>query len=238
MSDYTAVMEKPANNANGTGEPSGSIHLSDLKQSAVDAAASAKTQTAQALGQAKESAGQALTQARDEIKNRLGQSKDRAADGLNGLTQSVHAVSDTLRQNNLTPVAEVTDTLAGQVDRISGYLKNSDVDTLTRDAEAFARENPAIVIGGALLIGIAIGRFLRSSGRSAAAAGATPASAPAPYAGATDSSEALVVAGDMDAFGNTGGRQDIDGDDSIEGGEKPLHAGGYVIGGVLGGAPA
>jgi hypothetical protein len=220
------ALSASADTATGNDESS-SFHMSDIKQSASDAASQAKAQASQVISQAKDAAGQALTQAKDQLRTRLGDQKDRAADSLGTLTSTVHQVGGTFRDNNLPQVAVAADSLADQVDRVSGYLKNSDIDDLARDAEKFARENPAIVIAGALVLGLMIGRFLRSSGRN--------------------SSTALTVNGDRGLlpasstngnFSTSPTRLAGPSSDEFAVGHKPLTANGYVPGGVLGGAPA
>lgn len=208
--------------SNGSTNGTSELHLSDIKQSASDAATQAKQQAGQMIGQAKDAAGQALAQARDQVKSQLGQQKDRAAGSLNGLTHSAHEVGDTLRRNNLPQAADATEALAGHVDRIADYLKSSEIDDLARDAERFARENPAVVLAGALVVGVLIGRFFRASSRTTTATnGSTPM---------------LTDSRNSNGYGMA--RQDRFDDESIARGQKPLTANGYVPGGILGGAPA
>ena len=208
------------------------VHFSDidLKASAGQAVDQAKSKAGEVIGQAKETAGQAFGQAKDQVKDQLTSQKDRAADSLTSLTNSVQEIGATMRSNNLPQLAGYTETLAEQVDRLSGYLKNNDVEALVHDAEKFARENAPAFIAGGFILGIALGRFLRASNKITSTNG---------------TSNALVPVGTMDAFGNDrsmehdGSRQDINRDDSIQsGGPKPLSASGYVVGGVVGGAPA
>jgi len=224
--ENTAMTATAGNTDAASSDGTSSFHLSDIKQSASDAATSAKAQAGQMLGQAKDAAGQALTQAKDQIRTRLGEQKDRAADSLGTLTGTVHNVGGTLRDNNLPQVAGAVDSLADQVDRVSGYLKNSDIDDLARDAEKFARENPAIVIAGALVIGLMIGRFFRSSGRS----GDTALT--------VNGSRALLPSSSSNEGFGTAPNRASGGSDDFASGQKPLTANGYVPGGILGGAPA
>jgi hypothetical protein len=220
-------------NDNPTPTPAAPMHLSEikseLKEGASHAVDQAKEKTSQVVTQVKETAGQAVDQAKEQVVSQLSQQKDRAAETLTNLTTSVHQVGDTFRQNNLPQVAEYAESLAGQVDRVGTYLRNNDVDVLARDAERFARENAAAVLIGSFIIGLTLGRFLRASSRNMA------------YNGERN---ALVPVQRMDQYGNVSGdtrmqgRQDINRDDTINTGDKPLSAHGYVPGGVVGGAPA
>lgn len=214
----------------------------DVKGAAGHAVSAAKEQTSQAVSAAKDAAGQALGQARGQIMTQLGSQKDRAAESITDYTRLVQQFGSTFRDNNLPQLAEYTDALAEKVDQAAGYLKNNDIDALVNDAAQFARRNAGAFMLGGLVLGIALGRFLKSSERGMA------------YTGEKN---ALVPVGQMDAYGNrlpqpvsTGRdidkgsdareaqRKSVVSDESIEAGHKPMHAQGYVPGGVLGGAPA
>src|SRR5215217_3478282 len=52
---------------------------------------------------------------------------------------------------------------AEQAERLSGYLSERDANELLREVEDFARNRPAVFLGGAFAIGIAAARFLKSS---------------------------------------------------------------------------
>ena len=59
--------------------------------------------------------------------------------------------------------ANVADTAANQVERLAGYLRSHDATDAWNDTSDAARRQPALVIGGALLAGLALGRFLRTA---------------------------------------------------------------------------
>lgn len=95
------------------------------------------------------------------------------------LTQGLTSVADSIRQigenlgNTEEPTgvakaaAQYTNTAAEKVEQISGYLENQDFSGLVRDLKNFAKDNPALFLGGAFTLGILASRFLKSgSGRS------------------------------------------------------------------------
>jgi len=55
------------------------------------------------------------------------------------------------------------DRAAGQVERLSTYLRDNDLRGFVRDTENFARRRPEVFLGGALLAGLALARFLKAS---------------------------------------------------------------------------
>lgn len=149
----------------------------DLKEQASQAVDSAKDAAATALDSAKQKAGELAGQAKDQVKSQLSDQKMRAADGLGNLTTALRQTGDVLQQNGLpAPVADYAQTFAGQVDRLSGYLRDKDIDDVVRDIDDYARKNPMVIVGGAFLLGVALARFLKSSESKAAELRANAAS--------------------------------------------------------------
>lgn len=52
---------------------------------------------------------------------------------------------------------------AGSMRRVSSQLRDRKIDDLAADARDFARQQPLLVFGGAILAGLALSRFLKSS---------------------------------------------------------------------------
>jgi len=49
------------------------------------------------------------------------------------------------------------------LERLSGTLRNKDLDGMVRDAESFARRQPLVFFGAAMAAGFLAVRFLKSS---------------------------------------------------------------------------
>jgi uncharacterized protein YjbJ (UPF0337 family) len=118
--------------------------------------------------QAKGAANQALGAATDKAGSKIEEQKSNLSGGLSDVAGSLRKVGETLRDTeNKNPVidsaAKYGDQLAQRVEQISGYLEQKDLSEILRDTERFARRNPAIFIGGAMLLGFAAARFLKSS---------------------------------------------------------------------------
>jgi hypothetical protein len=87
---------------------------------------------------------------------------DRASDLLAQVAGAVRQSGEQLRSEQ-PQVAGFADTAARQVDRVSQYLRQTDVQGLVRETEGFARRQPAVFLGGALAIGLIASRFLKAS---------------------------------------------------------------------------
>ena len=100
-------------------------------------------------------------------RSRLSEQLDTRTSELGSQTRSV---AEALRRGNLQLEADGEEVLpgvvvraAGGVDRIGSYLQQQTGDELLRDVEQFARRRPWLTAGVALVAGVALSRFLKSS---------------------------------------------------------------------------
>jgi hypothetical protein len=126
-----------------------------------------KQQTQATLQQAQDAAAQAADQARRQASSMLDGQRTQAAQSLSTMGQALRQSSQQLREQDAGPVAQLPDRAADQIERISGYLSNTSVEEIISDAEAFARQNPAVFLGGAFVLGLLAARFLKSSSQTA-----------------------------------------------------------------------
>ena len=105
-------------------------------------------------------------QARDSAASSLNDSRNKAADSMGSIAGAVRSTGDRLRSENQASVANLTDSLADQVERLSSYLRSRDLSGVREDLETFARRQPAVAIGVALAVGVLGARFIKSSQRS------------------------------------------------------------------------
>jgi len=115
----------------------------------------------QVVGQAKNT----LQQARERASSSLGESKSQVAEQFGTIAQALRRTTEHLRSEDQQRIAGLTDTVARQVDQVANYLRNKDASAMRADLESLARRQPAIVIGGALVLGLIGARFLKSSKR-------------------------------------------------------------------------
>ena len=202
--------------------------VADLKSQATDKVSDIKDQASDLTSQAKDAAGQAISKAKETAVSQVAQQKDRAASSLDEIKSSVQEIAQSFESHGQGTLAGYTNQVASQVEKVAGYLKENDVDALAQDVQAYARQNPALFIGGAFVLGLALARFLKSSERKVAS------TALVPYTGG-DSGMGYMGSTSMNAPRE---RMDQDSDDAFERGNKPYSANEYVPGGVVGGAPA
>jgi len=182
-----------------------------------------KETASQALEQGQQAAGQAVDKAKDTVKSQLSNQKEKAVSTLGSFTDALMHTGDQLRQSGQGVFGGYAETLADKVDHVAVYLRDNDIDDLTAQVEDFARRQPALFIGGAFVVGVALARFLKSSPPSANASGASyNATLPTPA-----SAGALTTTSNSDF--SSGSRQDQFSDDALPD-TAPLTAHGYVAG--------
>ncbi|MDP9480974.1 MAG: hypothetical protein M3R38_35805 [Actinomycetota bacterium] len=123
----------------------------------------AKQQSQQVAQQTQQKAGQLAEQARQQVESRLATQKDQAAERLSPIKTALQETGQQLRNQDQGSVAQYADKAADQVERFSGYLRESDVDEIMDEARDFARSRPALFLGGAAALGFFCTRFLKSS---------------------------------------------------------------------------
>ena len=113
--------------------------------------------------QVQQTIGTTFEQARQQGIGHLDAQKDKAAETVGGVAQALRQTGSHLREGNQDFVADVVDRAASELEQFSGQLRDQDVDQLLQDVEGFARRQPAVFVGGAVMLGLFAARFLRSS---------------------------------------------------------------------------
>jgi hypothetical protein len=117
--------------------------------------------TEQAQDKAEEVGRKASLQVRDQVDRR----STEAGEQMTSIAQAMRRSAEELRnQGNETP-ARLVDQASRKVEMVGVYLTSSDSDTILHDVEDFARRQPAVIAGGAAIVGFALARFLGASSR-------------------------------------------------------------------------
>jgi hypothetical protein len=90
--------------------------------------------------------------------------KERAVQVIGQVAEALRHSGQTLASSTDMPmVKDYLGRAASKIDGLSGYLQRKSLTDVVGDVEQFARREPALFTGGALLLGLLGGRFLRSS---------------------------------------------------------------------------
>jgi hypothetical protein len=121
--------------------------------------------TGEVVDQARVQTEQAMEKVRGSAVDMMDQQRQRAADGLGGVADALRQTGDSLRSSDQSALGQYADRAADTVEEISHQLRDKSVDELLSEAEAFARREPEVFLGGAVLLGLLASRFFKASSR-------------------------------------------------------------------------
>lgn len=117
----------------------------------------------QAVEQVKQATGDAVSQARESTRAMLDGQKGRAAEGLGSVAAALRVTGQQLSEQDQGPFGQYAERAAEKVDAIASQLRDKSVDELMYEAERFARREPELFLGGAVVLGLLAARFLKAS---------------------------------------------------------------------------
>ena len=112
--------------------------------------------------QAKRTVSQVSEQAKTTVDSRLGD----VAQELGSVAEAVRQTSEELGSQDQAGIARYGTRIADQIEGVSSYLNQRGVEEVLTDVEGLARRQPALFLGGAFMLGLLVGRFVRSSSQS------------------------------------------------------------------------
>ena len=145
--------------------PNTEVRGSRAENGGQESGGSAREQIREVKDQVVGQARSGLEKARDQARSSLGESKSQFADQFATISEALRRTTVHLRSEDQQRIAGLTETVARQVDQVANYLRNKDAGAMRTDLENLARRQPALVLGGALVLGLIGARFLKSSQR-------------------------------------------------------------------------
>ncbi len=119
------------------------------------------------LQQAKQTTNEVLGQVQEQANSQINRQKETAASQLDTVVNAVRRFGETLNNEGEGPIARFAaqygDKAAEKLDGVARYLREQDPKRLLNDVQNFGRRQPALLIGGAFLLGLAGARIIKSS---------------------------------------------------------------------------
>src|SRR4051794_27942344 len=113
--------------------------------------------------QAQEKAQQVASKASDQARTQIDQRSTELGHRVTSTADDIRSVGQQLRDQGKDQPAKLADQAAGHVERIGGWLRDSDSDKLLSDVEDFGRRQPWVLALGGLALGFAAARFMKAS---------------------------------------------------------------------------
>ena len=108
---------------------------------------------------AREVAAQAKSQTRQVLHAR----KKQAASEVETFRKATQSAANRLREDGDGNLADYVEKAADRLEEVRTYLDETRLETMVSDVSRFARRRPEVFIGGAVIAGMAIARFLKAS---------------------------------------------------------------------------
>jgi hypothetical protein len=118
------------------------------------------------LQQAKQTTSEVVEQVQQQAGSKMDRRKDEAAGELDKVAQAVRQFGERFSHDEgpiAHYVAEGGKRAADGLERFTSYIRQKDVKSLARDLGNLGRRQPALLIGGAFVLGLAGARLLKSA---------------------------------------------------------------------------
>ena len=129
------------------------------------------------LQHAKQAGGEIVNQVQQQAGTQIARQKETAANELSQVVDAVRRFGESLSGEQNGPIAryaaEYGDKAADSLERLSNYIREQDAKRLLNDVQNFGRRQPALLLGGAFLLGFAGARMIKSSMEAAASQSST-----------------------------------------------------------------
>jgi hypothetical protein len=114
-------------------------------------------------GEVMEQAGETAHDMRERARSAVDQQKDAAAGRIEGVAQALRSASDDLEHRGQPMVAEYSRQVAEGLESMANWVSRRNIDDMVGGIEDFARQRPIAFMGGAMVAGFALARFMKSS---------------------------------------------------------------------------
>lgn len=98
-----------------------------------------------------------------EVKAKAEQEMQRGAGDVSAVADAVRLAADDLDTRERGAAARLARGAASSLDGVAQELDGKSVDQIADDIASFGRRNPLLLVGGAAVLGLAVGRFLTAT---------------------------------------------------------------------------
>ena len=127
-----------------------------------EVARTAKEQASQLGEAAKGLASTTVSKVQDEVESVLSQQKSAGADYIGSIAKATERAAGEFAES-MPQAAQYIRKASGHIEDVANIVRTRDVRELVGEVEKMARSQPALFFGGAVVLGFAALRFLKSS---------------------------------------------------------------------------
>jgi hypothetical protein len=139
----------------------GKVVARTASQDARELAGAVRTQAEQVTGELADQARDLLAETRSQLQEQADAQTTRMARALYQVGSQAVALSEG-RPDQAGPLAEYAEQAAGWLDTCAAQIEERGLEGLASDVVDFARRRPGVFLAGAALLGVGVGRLIRS----------------------------------------------------------------------------
>ena len=151
------------NNVGGERPPGGASTDGTLRDDLGKVRDEVRESGAAAFESLKEGAASLGSEAKDRLSQYAAGQKEFVSENLGQFAQAVRRASDELSERDQTMASQLVRQAAGGLESLSRSISGSSFEDILGSVRGFGRSNPAAFMGGAVLVGFALGRFATAS---------------------------------------------------------------------------
>jgi hypothetical protein len=149
--------------------------------------------------------------AKEKVAEKADQGKEAVTGALGDFAEAIRVAGEQLGEKDQTMAARLVSQAAEGLESLSRSVSEKRPEDMLNSIRDFGRNNPTAFMAGAVLAGIALGRFVRSSGEHLSTDGATASSSEAAQSRADGAERQFAesegfVGNDMQSTSTTGER--------------------------------
>jgi len=148
--------------ANGP-DRSGGEMVDEARQRLEREAEAARQAAGNVTENVKQQAQDVASDVQAQAQQMLSEQKDKAKTGLMDLCSAIRRAADDLEQREQPQIANIARSVATGIEDFSDAIGRRNFQDMMGDVQKFVRNHPTAVFGGAVLAGLAIARFAKSS---------------------------------------------------------------------------
>jgi hypothetical protein len=99
---------------------------------------------------------------RERVIDRVAQQREQVSSRVRSLSRALRGAGEMLEEDNIA--GNALHYASDKVERVAGYVADLSPDGVAEDLRSVAKANPLWFFGGAFALGLALGRFARSTG--------------------------------------------------------------------------
>lgn len=111
----------------------------------------------------KEKTGAVWEDTRESVRSAIKERQQSAAVRVGDVAGALRTAAHDLEGRQNQSAARMVERAADSLERLSGTLRSKDLESMVKEAETFARREPALFLGAAVAAGFLAMRFLKSS---------------------------------------------------------------------------